>query len=139
MQKKFNTLTVSKKRKFLVNNLLRDEYFKYLFNDIKLNCICQLHPKSSREELIKVKNDLYLQKYTKLLSQYRHYVIDLHTEPNNKYFYECVIKYKNKILNFPIELIYNVYDSNGFTYTDLLLDITEETKKIITNKEFSLI
>lgn len=138
MQKTFNNLTINKKRKFLVKNLLRDDYFMFAYSAIKFNCIYELNFKTQRTNLIESRNKYHLDKFTSLLTKYKDFVIDLYAEPNNKYYYNQVVKYKNKIKSYPIYLIYKYKDSDGFDWKDLLEDVVSFTKSIILDKNLSI-
>lgn len=138
MQKTFNNLTINKKRKFLVKNLLRDDYFMFAHSVIKFNCICELNFKNQCANLIESRNEYHLDKFSSLLTKYKDFIIDLYTEPNNKYYYNQVVKYKNKIKSYPIYLIYKYKDFNDFGWKDLFDDVVNITKSIVLDKNLSI-
>jgi hypothetical protein len=138
MQKEFNKLNETKKRKFLVKNITKDNSFFYIHKKINILYPEYIYKKKEHIELIKKRNDYIYLKICKYISNYRDYVIDIYNDENNKYFYEQIIKYKHKLLH--IINIDNLYlqDENDFYIIDLLIDVIKNTKDIIKNEHIKL-
>lgn len=138
MQKEFNKLTIDKQRKFIVRNLLKDEYFKEYHEKIKNTFIEDIHSKAHQKELVQVRNSYVNNKITHILRKYKDNIIDLHCDPTNKYFYSQSLKQKNKLYNMLNINAFNYKDEFGFGVWQLVTDTWLDTTHILTNPELGL-
>jgi hypothetical protein len=138
MQKEFNKLSIDKQRKFIVKNLLRNEYFKDFHEKIKNIFIEDIYPKNQQKDLVKIRNCLINDKITTILRKYKDNVIDLYSEPTNKYFYDQALKQKNKLENMLNLRTLYYKDEYGFMTMQLVTDVWGTTKDIIASPELSL-
>ena len=97
MQKEFNKLSSDKKRKFIVKNLLKDDYFIKFQNKFKILFIEEVYKKAEQKEQILAKKKYICDKITNILTNYKDNIIDLYCYPTSTHFYERVLYYKNKL------------------------------------------
>ena len=57
MQKEFIKLSLEKQRKFIVKNLLKDNYFKQFHNIFKNIFVENIFPRTQQKELVKLRNN----------------------------------------------------------------------------------
>lgn len=139
MQKEFNKLNRDKQRKFIIKNLIKDEYFDIFHKKIKILYVEEIYKKNEHELNISLRNEYLLNKITKILTRYRDDIIDYHNNPTSHYFHERILNNKNKLKKILSKNInYNFTDENNFTIKDLILDTWNSIKNIVTVQEFSL-
>jgi len=138
MQKEFNKLSLEKKRKFIVRNLLNDKYFNYFHNDFNNIFIEDIYSKNKQKEMIITRNKYINNKITKILNKYKNYIIDLSYNPNNDFFYKKANKQKIKLINILNPNVLNYKDEFDFTVRELILDTMNDTKNIIIDNNLSL-
>ena len=138
MQKEFIKLPIDKQRKFIVKNLLKDEYFKEAHDKFKNTFIEDIYPKTQQKDFITIRNSYINNKITNILRKYKDNIIDLHCNPTNKYFYDQVLKQKNKLHNILDLRILNYKDEYGFMIKQLITDTWVAVKDILVNQELSL-
>jgi len=139
MQKEFNKLSKDKQRKFIIKNLIKDEYFSIFHKKIKILYIEDIYKKNEQIVNISLRNNFLLNKITKILTCYRDNVIDYHNNPDSNYFYQQILKNKNKLKKILSKNInYDFMDDNNFTIKDLILDTWNSIKNIVTVQELSL-
>ena len=139
MQKEFNKLSQDKQRKFIIKNLIKDEYFSIFHKKIKILYIEDIYKKNEQQVNIGLRNKFLLNKITKILTCYRDNVIDYHNNPDSNYFNEQILKNKNKLKKILSKNInYDFMDENNFTIKDLILDTWNSIKNIVTVQELSL-
>lgn len=139
MQKEFNKLNRDKQRKFIIKNLIKDEYFNMFHKKIKILYVEEIYKKNEQKINITLRNEYLLDKITKILTRYRDDIIDYHNNPTSNYFYERILNNKNKLRKILSKNInYNFTDENNFTIKDLILDTWNSIKNIVSVQEFSL-
>ena len=138
MQKEFNKLPIDKQRKFLIKNLLKDEYFKESHDKFKNTFIEDIYPKTQQKDVIMIRNSYINNKITNVLRKYKDNIIDSHCNPTSKYFYDQALKQKNKLHNILDLRILNYKDEYGFMIKQLITDTWVATKDILVNQELSL-
>jgi hypothetical protein len=138
MQKDFNKLPADKQRKFIVKNLLKDEYFKQFHMEIKTICVEDIYPKTQLKEFIKSRDNFVNEIITKLLRKYKDNVIDLCNFPTNTHYYNLALKQKSKLSNMINIQVLNYKDELGFMTKQLIMDTWTDTKNILTLEELSL-
>jgi len=138
MQKEFNKLPIDKQRKFIVKNLLKDEYFKELHDKFKNTYVEDIYPKTQQKNFITIRNSYINNKITDILRKYKDNIIDLHCNPTSKYFYDQALKQKNKLHNMLDLHILNYKDEYGFMIKQLITDTWIATHNILVNQELSL-
>jgi hypothetical protein len=138
MQKEFNKLTLEKQRKFLIKNILKNNYFILYHKKFTKIFVENIFPKIKRKEILKKRNNYINNKITKILRKYKDYTIDLYNFSSNAFFYKQIIKQKNKLNNLININTLNYKDEYGFTIEELLYDVYKDTKNITINNELSL-
>ena len=138
MQKEFCKLPSDKQRKFIVKNLLKDEYFKQFHDIFKCNFVENIYPKAQQKEFIKLRNNYINNKITKILRKYKDNIIDLYNFPTNKYFYDQALKQKKKLCSTINIDILNYKDEHGFMTKQLIFDTWNDTQNILVAVELSL-
>ncbi len=140
MQKEFNKLTEDKQRKFIIKNLIKDEYFNIFHKKIKILYVEEIYKKYEQKINVTLRNEYLLNKITKILTCYKDDIIDFHNNPNSNYFYERILNNKNKLTKILSKknINYNFTDENNFTIKDLILDTWNSIKNIVTVQELSL-
>jgi hypothetical protein len=138
MQKEFIKLTLEKQRKFLIKNILKDNYFILYHKKFTKIFMENIFPKIKRKEILKKRNNYINNKITKILRKYKDYTIDLYNFSSNAFFYKQIIKQKNKLNNLININTLNYKDEYGFTIEELLYDVYKDTKNITINNELSL-
>lgn len=138
MQKEFIKLTLEKQRKFLIKNILKDNYFILYHKKFTKIFVENIFPKIKRKEILKKRNNYINNKITKILRKYKDYTIDLYNFSSNAFFYKQIIKQKNKLNNLININTLNYKDEYGFTIEELLYDVYKDTKNITINNELSL-
>ena len=138
MQKEFNKLNIDKKRKFLIKNIAKDDFFNHFHKKINKHYPDYLNKKSLHKELVEKKNIYLFNKICRILTLYKDNIIDLYNNPNSYYFYNNAIKYKNKLEKIIPLITLNYKDENDFTLIDILLDINNETTNLISKEELGL-
>jgi hypothetical protein len=138
MQKEFNKLTIQKKRKFIVKNLLKDEYFIKVHDKFKTLFIEDAYTKAEQKQQSLIKNEYIINKITCILTNYKDNIIDLHCNPSSEYFYKQALQYKNKLYKiFDLNFL-NYKDENNFYIHQLILDTWIITKEIIVKLDTSI-
>ncbi len=138
MQKEFNKLPIDKQRKFIIKNLLKDEYFKKSHKKFKNTYIEYIYPKTQQKDFITIRNSYINNKITDILRKYKDNIIDLYCNPTSKYFYDQALKQKNKLHNILDSHILNYADDYNFMVKQLITDTWTNTKNIIVYQELSL-
>ena len=132
VQKEFNKLPINKKHKFIVKNLLQDNYFSVFHDKCKILYIKEIY-NTKNEQLSNniIKNNYFMNKITYLLTNYKDNIIDLYCHPTNNYFYNQALFYKNKLLKIIKSDLFIIIDEHNFTISDLIIDVWATTKNII--------
>lgn len=139
MQKEFNKLSQEKQRKFIIKNLIKDDYFYNYHTKFKILFVEEIYKKNQQKDYIFLRNEYLLNKIIKFLTNYKDNIIDLSTNQNSRFFYEQALKNKNKIIKILNHKInYNYKDENDFTIKDFILDTWNSIKNIVTLQELSL-
>jgi hypothetical protein len=136
MQKEFNKLTDDKKRKFIIRNIMKDKYFIDYQEKMRILCCEYIYTKEEQKIQIINKNRYLFNKIVYILTNYKNCVIDLYCNPENIYFYEKALYYKNKLDRMNYNMKYK--DENDFTIFELLLDTFNDIKNIIIKPEISI-
>jgi hypothetical protein len=138
MQKEFNKLTIQKKQKFIVKNLLKDDYFIKVHDKIKTLFIEDVYTKAEQIQQILIKNEKMLNKITYILTNYTDNIIDLYCYPTSDYFYNQVMRYKNKLYKIFDLNILNYKDDNEFKIHQLILDTWIITREMLVRPEIGI-
>jgi hypothetical protein len=138
MQKEFNKLSINYKRRFIIKNFLRDNYFYNYHNKIKLLYQEYIYTKAEQKNKFEIKQSYFCDKITNILTNYKDNLIDYYCDPTNLYFYNKTIFYKNKLIKMMNYNILNYKDENGFYIYQLILDTWKNTSNIIKNPETSI-
>jgi hypothetical protein len=138
MQKEFNKLSIDKKHKFIIKNMLKDEYFLMFHYKIKTLFIEYITTKTEHKAQYIIKQKYIIDKITNILTNYKDNIIDLYCYPTSDYFYKKALYYKNKLYKmYNIEFL-NYIDENNFSIMDLILDTWKNTKDILVKTELDL-
>lgn len=137
MQKEFNKLSISKQRKFIVKNLLKDEYFKQFHTKFSNIFIEEIYSKNHQKELIKIRNCKINNKITKILQKYKDSIMDYYFDTTNINFYNNAIKQKNKLEQILDNNVLMYKDEDEFRVFELIIDTYNDTK-YIESKQASL-
>ena len=138
MQKEFNKLTLDKKHKFIVKNLLRDEYFIKFHEKFKTLFIEDIYTKVEQKEQLIIKKKYFCDKITDILTNYKDNIIDLHCYPTSNYFYERALYYKDKLDKIFDLNILTLQDEYGFKIHQLIIDTWISTKEILVKDDTSI-
>lgn len=138
MQKEFNKLNLDKKRKFIIKNLLKDNYFCNFHNKFKVLYIKEIYPKTEQKQQIIIKQTYLIDKISNILTTYKDNIIDLYCNPTSDYFYKKALYYKHKLHKLCNIEILQYKDENDFSIADLIIDTWNNTKNILIKHDTNL-
>lgn len=143
MQKEFNKLDDIKKRKFLIKNILKNDFFIKYHNEFSLFIEYIYSKRKQAKELKERDEKIYLDYCANILTNYKHNVLDCvlfttSTDPVKSEFYLFALSNKLEIEKLFNNKLINSHDENGFTFSDLLSDVIYQLEPLLTNELYNL-
>jgi hypothetical protein len=137
MQREFNKLEKDKQRKFLIKNIIKDDFFGIYCKEFSSLFIKYIYPKNKCIELNK-EREQFLNNSVIILRNYKDNIIDFSINPTTE-LYNCILDIKKTISELIKENKLDYRDENNYSFRDLIIDAYYDTINLIYDYKLSLI